>query len=280
MQRMIETLKSNFAWLQSRKKVSLSLQLFALHSYLYVLLFHFYEGRFLLDYIILIFSTILIEQAFYYYTFKKFTVPFSGLICSTSLFILISTHYTVWPYLVAMFVGISSKYLIRWEKGHVFNPSCFGIVVVSFLMPQLAHAKVQQWIASPTHFLLVYGLGIFIATLSRRIVVSVSYFLTILIFTFVYSKLFTQLPLITVLGPLMGLSVAIFSFHMITDPATTPSSKRGQILMGILVAVLDFSFRRLQQPQAPFLALAIVSALRPIFLTRESGLEQLETRVV
>ena len=275
---MIKILSSIF--LKYRREISLSLQLFALHTYLYVLLFQFYEGRFLSDYLILISATIFVEEIFYYYTFKKFTVPLSGLICSTSLFILISTHYSVLPYLIAMFVGISSKYLVRWEKGHVFNPSCIGIICVTFLMPHLAHAKVQQWIASPTHFFIVYGLGIFIATLSKRIAISVSYFLTLLLFTFIYSKLFTQLPLITVLGPLMGLSVAIFVFHMITDPSTTPSSIKGQIIMGISVAILDFTFRRLQQPQAPFLALAIVTALRPILVFTKRGPLVLERRII
>lgn len=251
--------------LNSRREFALSLQLIALHTYLYVLLFQFYEGRFLLDYLILIASTIIVEEAFYYYTFKKFTIPLSGLICSTSLFILLSTHYSVWPYLVAMFVGISSKYLIRWSKGHVFNPSCLGIIFVTFLLPHLAHAKMQQWIASPTHFLIVYGFGAFIAILSKRIAISLGYFITLFTLTLAYSQFFTQLPLITVIGPLLGLSVAIFVFHMITDPSTTPRSLNGQLIMGISVAILDFTFRRLQQPQSPFLALAIVTALRPIF---------------
>ncbi len=262
---LMMTIFNNLKKLSQKREFSLALQLFALHTYLYILLFHFHEGRFLQDYLILIASTIIVEEAFHYYTFKRFTLPLSGLICSTSLFILLSTHYTIWPYLIAMLVGISSKYLIRWEKSHVFNPSCIGIVFVTFLMPHLAHAKVQQWIASPWHFLMVYGLGITIATLSKRILISISYFAVLLALTFIYSQTLTQLPLITALGPLLALSVAIFVFHMITDPSTTPPSLKGQIIMGAIVAILDFSFRRMQQPQAPFLALSIVTAFRPLF---------------
>ena len=108
------------------------------------------------------------------------------------------------------------------------------------------------------------GLGITIATLSKRIFISISYFAVLLTLTFIYSQTLTQLPLVTALGPLLALSVAIFVFHMITDPSTTPPSLKGQIIMGATVAVLDFSFRRMQQPQATFIALSIVTAFRPL----------------
>jgi Na+-translocating ferredoxin:NAD+ oxidoreductase RnfD subunit len=50
----------------------------------------------------------------------------------------------------------------------------------------------------------------------------------------------------------------LFIFFMITDPKTTVRSKRGQILVAFLVAVVETLLRFDQSVYAPFYALFIV----------------------
>jgi enediyne biosynthesis protein E5 len=50
----------------------------------------------------------------------------------------------------------------------------------------------------------------------------------------------------------------LFIFFMITDPKTTVYSKRGQVLVAFLVAVVEAVLRLMQVVNAPFYALFMV----------------------
>jgi Na+-translocating ferredoxin:NAD+ oxidoreductase RnfD subunit len=53
----------------------------------------------------------------------------------------------------------------------------------------------------------------------------------------------------------------LFVFFMITDPATTVKSRKGQILVAFLIALVEFVFRLNQFIYAPFYALFLVGPL-------------------
>jgi Na+-translocating ferredoxin:NAD+ oxidoreductase RnfD subunit len=50
----------------------------------------------------------------------------------------------------------------------------------------------------------------------------------------------------------------LFTFFMITDPKTTVQSRRGQILVAFLVALVEMILRLCQQVHAPYFALFLV----------------------
>jgi Na+-translocating ferredoxin:NAD+ oxidoreductase RnfD subunit len=63
-----------------------------------------------------------------------------------------------------------------------------------------------------------------------------------------------------------GLAFLVYTFFMVTDPATTPAATRGQVAFGLTVAAVYGTLIAFQVAFALFLSLAIVSAGRGIAL--------------
>ena len=251
--------------LRNNSRFKLLMQFLALNVYLYLLLYEFYAGRFASHYFILTSYTLFIDNLAYFIFRKKIKMRFfSPMITATALFILLNTHFTVLPYLVASTVGILGKYLLRFSKGHVFNPACLGILFVIFLLPQYSQALLKQWTSGPGHYLLAYSLGLFVAFLANRHIISITYFAVLSLLSYSYGFMTNSENTLKVVGPIFGFSIIVFAFHMITDPSTSPQKHSRQFLMGTAIASIDFLMRRLEQPYAPFIALMLVSASRPI----------------
>jgi Na+-translocating ferredoxin:NAD+ oxidoreductase RnfD subunit len=73
-------------------------------------------------------------------------------------------------------------------------------------------------------------------------------------------------------SPLTGPMYQLFVFFMITDPATTVKSRKGQILVAFLIAFVEFVFRLNQFIYAPFYALFLVGPLSMIISLRYKDL--------
>jgi hypothetical protein len=69
-------------------------------------------------------------------------------------------------------------------------------------------------------------------------------------------------PLIAALNPMMGVAFLLFSFYMVTDPATTPFDKKSQVLFGVSVAVVYGLLVCMHVVFGLFFALTAVSGLR------------------
>jgi Na+-translocating ferredoxin:NAD+ oxidoreductase RnfD subunit len=69
-------------------------------------------------------------------------------------------------------------------------------------------------------------------------------------------------------SPLSGPMYQLFVFFMITDPATTVKSKKGQIIVAFLIAFVEFIFRLNHLIYAPFYALFFVGPLSMLISLR------------
>jgi Na+-translocating ferredoxin:NAD+ oxidoreductase RnfD subunit len=81
-----------------------------------------------------------------------------------------------------------------------------------------------------------------------------------LLFAFLRS-LITDGSFFAEIAPLTGPMYQLFVFFMVTDPATTVKSKRGQILVVFLVAFVEFILRLNEFIYAPFYALFLVGPI-------------------
>jgi len=186
----------------------------------------------------------------------------------------------LWPIAFASAAAIGSKAIFRVGAGsrtrHFFNPSNFGITVTLLLFPWVG-------IAPPYHFTEnIVGAGSWI--LPSIIVVSG---------TFLNAKFTRKLPLIgTWLGcfalqalirswffgtppaaawlPMTGMAFLLYTFYMVTDPATSPASPRGQIVFGAAVACAYAVLMIAHVVFGLFFALTIVCALRGAILYRQA----------
>lgn len=240
------------------------LQLLSLSFYFSVFMYMLNGDRLGLHVVTILTFGVLSEIFIKYYFFKKIEFPLSGLITALACIMLMKTRMVLWPYLVAIMIAQGSKVLFSDEHGHYFNPANIGLFFVLLLFPGHAILSSSQWLVDINIYMVMTLLGVMVSFFNKKIVLSLSYLITILAARALFAYLNNFNPLFFI-GSVINSATLIFSFHMITDPRTSPSSRWGQVLFGVFIALLDFEFRNLKYPFAPILALCIVCAtLNPL----------------
>jgi hypothetical protein len=168
---------------------------------------------------------------------------------------------------------------------HFLNPSNTGIATTLLLFPSVG-------IAPPYHFTEYLG-SVGDALLPAVIILSG---------TFLNARFTQRLPLIlgwlggfalqailraaiqgtpypAGLDPMTGMAFTLFTFYMISDPATTPSEGKAQFGFGVAVAAAYAVLMLFHVVFGLFFALFAVCALRGLMLTLNSLRRQGTTRV-
>jgi len=180
----------------------------------------------------------------------------SAYVSGISVGILVRSPF-FWPYALCSVISIASKYVLRVDNRHLWNPSNFGIAAMLFLAPESVASLSIQFGNSWGPVLVIWILGAFIISRLKRFHISLSYVLSFLILAGVRS-MFTGHSFWAEVAPITGPMYQLFTFFMITDPKTTVSTKKGQIAVAVLVAVAECIFRLFQNVHAPYFALFIV----------------------
>lgn len=159
--------------------------------------------------------------------------PKSPLISALSLCLLLRTNEELIAGLAAC-LAIASKFLIRWNDKHVFNPTNLALVVV--LASGLAWISPGQWGQVAWFGFLVACLGSLVVTRAARADVTLAFFGFYVGLLFVRA-LWLGDPLTIPMHQIENGALLIFSFFMISDPKTTPNSRAGRIVFSLFVAV-------------------------------------------
>jgi len=162
-----------------------------------------------------------------------------------------------WPFAVCSATAITSKYAIRWEGRHLWNPSNFSVCVMLLLAPAYVAGLSIQWGNNIWPIAIVWLLGVAITWRVGRIHITLTYLAAFVALALVRSGI-TGDVFLAELAPITGPMYQLFIFFMITDPRTTVTPKWAQILVGLLVAVVETLLRLGESIYAPFYALAIV----------------------
>jgi len=162
-----------------------------------------------------------------------------------------------WPFALCSVLSIMSKYVLRVNGRHLWNPSNFGICVLLFLAPETVAALTIQWGNFIWPLLVIWILGSVIIWRAKRIHISVTYVLSFLAFAFVRSWI-TGDPWRSEISPITGPMYQLFVFFMITDPKTTVRSKKWQCFVVFLVAFVEMLLRLNHVVYAPLYALFLV----------------------
>jgi hypothetical protein len=131
-------------------------------------------------------------------------------------------------------LAISSKFLIRWNGKHVFNPTNFAIVAM-MLASDRVWVSPGQWGSAAFFAFLIACAGGFVVHRSVRSDVTVA-FLVFWCAILVARAIRLGDPLTIPLHRLENGALLIFAFFMISDPKTTPDSRIGRVLFAALVA--------------------------------------------
>lgn len=159
--------------------------------------------------------------------------PRSPLISGLSLCLLLRTNYW-WLGIIAAVVTIASKFFIRANGKHLFNPTNFGLVMM-LLLTNHAWISPGQWgNAVFLGFLLACIGGLVVNHATRS---DVTYSFLGFYMAFIFGRaLWLGDPIRIPLHQLQNGAFLIFTFFMISDPKTTPDSRAGRILFAFLVA--------------------------------------------
>ena len=183
----------------------------------------------------------------------------SAYITGISVGILIRSNM-LWPYVVTALLSIMSKYVLRYRGKHLWNPSNFGVSWMLFFAGSFVAGLSIQWGSNFAAMAVIWMLGLGIVYRAKKMHVTLTYVLGFIILAYARS-LITGDTFLAELSPLTGPMYQLFIFFMITDPGTAVATKKGQILVAVLVALVEFGLRLAGFIYAPFYALFLVGPI-------------------
>ena len=163
----------------------------------------------------------------------------------------------IWPYALCSAISITSKYVLRVEGRHIWNPSNFGIVAMLVLAPDAVASLSVQWGNMLLPMIVVWCFGSVIIYTLGRFHITFTYVASFLLFAAVRAGV-TGHPFLSEAAPITGPMYQLYIFFMITDPKTTVRSFRGQCVVAFLVAAVEAVFRLLEFVHSPYYALFVV----------------------
>ncbi len=188
--------------------------------------------------------------------------PKSALISSLSLCLLLRTDSLGLAASTAA-VTIASKFLLRIDDRHVFNPTNFGLAVMMALGTSVWVSPGQWGTGAFFAFLLVGCGGLVIHRAARS---DVTYALIGFYAAIVFARAaFLGDPLAIPVHHLQNGAFLLFAFFMISDPKTTPDSRAGRIVFALMVAVgAGFVHFVLFQPNGLLWSLVLSAPATPL----------------
>ena len=157
----------------------------------------------------------------------------SALISGLSLCLLLRTDHLVLAALAA-FVAIASKFALRVDGKHVFNPTNFAITVL-LAVGAPVWVSPAQWGSVAFFAFLMACLGGLVVNRAARGDVTLAFLASYAAILFGRALWLGQRAAIP-LHQLESGGLLLFAFFMISDPKTTPRSRAGRILFAALVA--------------------------------------------
>ena len=188
--------------------------------------------------------------------------PRSALISGLSLCLLLRTNYLSLA-LVAALLAVSSKFVLRVNAKHVFNPTNFAIVALMAVTGEVWVSPGQWGNVAFFAFLMACLGGLVVNRASRS---DVTYAFIGFYMAFVFGRsLWLGEPLTIPTHRLENGALLLFTFFMISDPRTTPNSRTGRILFAFLVACGAWYIQfRLFRTNGPLWSLALCSLMVPL----------------
>lgn len=187
--------------------------------------------------------------------------PKSALISGLSLCLLLRTS-DLSIALMAAFLAISSKFVLRWNKRHLFNPTNVSLLLV--MIAGFGWVSPGQWGREVLFILFIACLGGLVVNRSSRSDVTYA-FLTIYVTLLMGRALWLGDPLVIPLHQLQNGALLIFAFYMISDPKTTPDSRAGRLLYAACIASLALFIQYgLYQPNGLLWALVCSAPIVPV----------------
>ena len=187
----------------------------------------------------------------------------SALPAGLSLCLLLRGHEPL-LWVAAPVLAIGSKYLIRANGKHLFNPSAFAIVALLLLVPDRVWVSPGQWGTRLWLLALAGTMGALILTRVARLDIALAFLASHAALLLLRAWTLGDPPAIP-LHQMQSGSLVIFALFMLTDPRSTPDSRAGRLLFAPAVAVAaHLLLFHAQIREGVFFALILVSCATPL----------------
>ena len=166
-----------------------------------------------------------------------------------------------WLFFVAGLAAMLSKFFIRFDHKHIFNPANFGIVLMLLILPHEAWVSPAQWGRQTWLLLLFCGLALMVLSKARSGDIALLFLGSYAAMVF-GRALWLGDPLAIPMRQMSSGSLLLFAFFMISDPKTIPLRFWGRALFALATAGLAaFMNFELQWRGSLFYALPVISIL-------------------
>ncbi len=188
--------------------------------------------------------------------------PRSALISGLSLCLLLRSNLLLLAVAAAV-ATVASKFLLRFDGKHLWNPTNFGIVAAMLFTGQVWVSPGQWGNVAVFGFALACLGGLVVNRAARS---DVTYaFLGFYLALLFGRALWLGQPAAIPLHQLANGAFLIFTFFMISDPKTTPDSRAGRVLFALLVALgAGYVTFVLYRPNGLLLSLFFLSPAVPL----------------
>ena len=175
----------------------------------------------------------------------RWEFPDGALLTGWLVAMVLSAHEQWWVVAITAALAVVSKHVFKTRSANVFNPAALAIVITFHLFGTgqswwgaLPDAPVWSWA-------LLFATGVFITD-------RVNKFPLVLAFIGAFYTLFTVTAFVgdpTKVAEVFRTpdvqAVMFFAFFMLTDPPTSPVRYRGQVICGVLVALVSYGIYEL-----------------------------------
>ena len=197
---------------------------------------------------------------------RLFNVPIdlrSPLITGLSLSLLLRADEP-WIHAIAGVIAIGSKFVLRIDGKHIWNPAGFAIVVLLLVVPGQVWISPGAWGSTVWLAALLCFFAILVLGAARRADIAFYFFGTHAALLFARAVWLGD-PFVIPLHQLQSGSLLIFTFFMISDPRTSPDSRLGRFIFAASVAAFAHYMAFFMQMR-PALYIALIALSPFIFL--------------
>lgn len=217
----------------------------------------------LLRFNLVILACLAVQTLFIVFKTKDWTGLKSALISSFSLLLMMQAN-SISTFMIAAALSVSSKFFLRIRGKHVFNPTNFGIII-TFLLTGDAWISPGQWGSDGLMLMFIGCTGLVVLLRVKRLDTAFAFLFAFLGFGFVRNVLYLGWPIDFFYHQLTTGSLLLFTFFMITDPKSTPSSRWPRIVWAMAVGAVAFWLSNTMYVHtAPLWALFFLSPLTPV----------------
>lgn len=172
------------------------------------------------------------------YVFKVHSNFESVYITALILFLIVPPANNSADFMLLGWVGIlaeASKYIIAINKKHIFNPAAIAVILTGVVLNQ----SISWWVGNMYMNIFILFGGVIVIWKIKRIELVFSFIITSVILGVVFGILNKSDYISLTKQILLDSPLLFLAFVMLTEPLTTPPTKKLQMIYGTLVGILS-----------------------------------------